>query len=94
MSAVTAACAPANRSSLADHGTGVPAAVRTTLFDPFVSCGKSNGTGLGLAIVNKVVHDHGGSAAVEHTSATGTTFLVKLPRTVNVVSEATLTVNG
>ena len=77
-----------------DHGTGVPAAVRTTLFDPFVSCGKSNGTGLGLAIVNKVIHDHGGSAAVEHTSATGTTFLVKLPRTVNVLNEATLTVKG
>ncbi|MFZ1973995.1 MAG: HAMP domain-containing sensor histidine kinase, partial [Candidatus Acidiferrales bacterium] len=31
-----------------DHGTGVPAAVRATLFDPFVSFGKSNGTGLGL----------------------------------------------
>ncbi|MGA9475103.1 MAG: HAMP domain-containing sensor histidine kinase, partial [Terriglobales bacterium] len=43
-----------------DHGTGVPAAVRATLFDPFVSFGKSNGTGLGLAIVNKVIHDHGG----------------------------------
>ncbi len=76
-----------------DHGTGVPAAVRTTLFDPFVSFGKANGTGLGLAIVNKVVHDHGGSAAIEHTSPLGTTFLVKLPRTVRVLNEATLAVN-
>src|SRR5271156_1955193 len=33
---------------VADHGPGVPAAIRNTLFDPFVSCGKSNGTGLGL----------------------------------------------
>jgi signal transduction histidine kinase len=77
-----------------DHGTGVPPAVRATLFDPFVSFGKSNGTGLGLAIVSKVIRDHGGSAEVEHTSSTGTTFLVKLPRTVRLMSEATLTVNS
>ncbi|MFZ0523774.1 MAG: HAMP domain-containing sensor histidine kinase [Candidatus Acidiferrales bacterium] len=74
-----------------DHGTGVPAAVRATLFDPFVSFGKSNGTGLGLAIVNKVIHDHGGSTTLEHTSPTGTTFLVKLPRTVRVLNEPALT---
>jgi signal transduction histidine kinase len=64
-----------------DHGPGVPAPIRNTLFDPFVSFGKSNGTGLGLAIVIKVIHDHGGSVLVEETSPSGTTFLVKLPRT-------------
>src|SRR5271163_4495394 len=57
-----------------DHGPGVPAVIRETLFDPFVSFGKSNGTGLGLAIVNKVIGDHGGSVKVENTSASGTTF--------------------
>jgi len=76
-----------------DHGPGVPAPVRNTLFDPFVSFGKSNGTGLGLAIVNKVIHDHGGSVAVEDTSPAGTTFLVKLPRAARVLSEATQAVN-
>jgi signal transduction histidine kinase len=50
------------------------------LFDPFVSAGKANGTGLGLAIVSKIIADHGGSVSVENTSASGTTFLVKLPR--------------
>jgi signal transduction histidine kinase len=63
-----------------DHGSGVPSAICHTLFDPFVSFGKSNGTGLGLAIVSKVIHDHGGSVVVEETSITGTTFLVRLPR--------------
>ena len=63
-----------------DHGSGVPSAISQTLFDPFVSSGKSNGTGLGLAIVSKVIHDHGGSVAVEVTSMSGTTFLVRLPR--------------
>jgi signal transduction histidine kinase len=63
-----------------DHGSGVPPAICQTLFDPFVSSGKSNGTGLGLAIVSKVIHDHGGSVAVEATSMSGTTFLVRFPR--------------
>jgi signal transduction histidine kinase len=65
---------------VADNGTGVPESIRSTLFNPFVSSGKTNGTGLGLAIVSKIVHDHGGRATVEHTSGAGTIFLVKLPR--------------
>jgi signal transduction histidine kinase len=63
-----------------DNGSGIPSAVRATLFDPFVSSGKPNGTGLGLAIVNKIVHDHAGSVTVEKTSESGTVFVVKLPR--------------
>jgi signal transduction histidine kinase len=63
-----------------DNGAGIPAGIRNTLFDPFVSSGKPNGTGLGLAIVNKIVHDHDGFVSVEQTSGTGTIFLVKLPR--------------
>jgi signal transduction histidine kinase len=63
-----------------DNGGGIPVGIRATLFDPFVSSGKSNGTGLGLAIVNKIVHDHGGSIAVERTSESGTVFVVNFPR--------------
>lgn len=65
---------------ISDDGPGIPESIRSNLFDPFVSEGKSNGTGLGLAIVSKIVHDHGGSVVVESTSETGTTFLVTLPR--------------
>ena len=36
--------------AISDNGPGVPAAVRTTLFDPFVTAGKPNGTGLGLTL--------------------------------------------
>jgi signal transduction histidine kinase len=75
-----------------DRGSGVPAPIRDTLFDPFVSFGKSTGTGLGLAIVNKVVHDHGGSVTVEETSLLGTTFLVRLPRAVHTSTDAAETV--
>jgi signal transduction histidine kinase len=63
-----------------DNGPGIPAQIRSTLFDPFVSSGKPNGTGLGLAIVNKIVHDHSGSVVVERTSDSGTVFLVSFPR--------------
>ncbi len=65
---------------VSDTGPGIPVPIRGNLFDPFVSAGKPNGTGLGLAIVSKIISDHGGTISVESTSASGTTFLVKLPR--------------
>ncbi len=65
---------------ISDNGPGIPVAIRNNLFDPFVSAGKPNGTGLGLAIVSKIIADHGGTVTVENTSASGTTFFVKLPR--------------
>lgn len=63
-----------------DNGRGIPDIVRERLFEPFVSQGKENGTGLGLTIVQKIVQDHGGLVVVESTSATGTTFVIELPR--------------
>jgi signal transduction histidine kinase len=65
-----------------DNGHGILDPVRDRLFDPFVSYGKENGTGLGLTVVQKIVHDHGGTIAVEKTSYEGTTFLITLPRAV------------
>ncbi len=64
---------------IADNGPGIAAAVRDRLFEPFVSHGKENGTGMGLTVVQKIVQDHGGDVAVEQTSATGTTFILKIP---------------
>ncbi|MGE0405466.1 MAG: ATP-binding protein [Candidatus Korobacteraceae bacterium] len=63
-----------------DNGPGIPESIRNSMFDPFVSAGKSNGTGLGLAIVHKIGSDHGGSVQVEGTSAKGTVMLLRLPR--------------
>jgi signal transduction histidine kinase len=73
---------------VADDGVGIPAAIRSTLFDPFISSGKSNGTGLGLAIVSKVVHDHYGSISVEQTGETGTVFLVRFPRSQSGIGDS------
>lgn len=60
-----------------DNGPGIPEAVRSHLFDPFVTT-KSGGKGLGLALVAKLVGDHGG--VIEFDSEPGrTTFRVMLP---------------
>jgi len=72
---------------VSDNGSGIPASIRDTLFDPFVSSGKSNGTGLGLAIVSKIVHDHGGGVTLARTSEAGTVFLIKLPRARETLDE-------
>ncbi len=60
-----------------DNGAGVPADVRSYLFDPFVTS-KKNGSGLGLALVAKLVGDHGGVIDLESDN-TGTAFKVMLP---------------
>jgi signal transduction histidine kinase len=73
---------------IADDGMGIPAGIRSTLFDPFISSGKSNGTGLGLAIVSKIIHDHYGLVGVEQTGETGTVFLVKFPRSQNGIGDS------
>jgi len=42
-----------------DSGPGVPAALRDTLFEPFVTS-RADGTGLGLSIAREIVQAHGG----------------------------------
>lgn len=70
-----------------DNGVGVPASIRDSLFDPFVSAGKTNGTGMGLAIVNKIVADHAGSIVLEHSSPQGSTFFLRIPRSLTQISD-------
>lgn len=60
-----------------DNGSGVPPAIRDTLFDPCVTA-KEGGKGLGLAIAAKIAHDHGGVLELE-SAASPTRFQVMLP---------------
>lgn len=64
---------------VSDNGPGIPEAIASTLFEPFVSHGKQKGTGLGLTVVHNVMQLHGGDASVEHTGADGTTVLLWFP---------------
>jgi signal transduction histidine kinase len=77
---------------IADNGHGVAAAVRATLFEPFVSHDKENGTGLGLTVVQKIIQDHGGQIVVESTSHAGTVFRLTLP--LHLPADRALSVSG
>lgn len=65
---------------ISDNGPGVPASVRKTLFDPFVTAGKSNGTGLGLTLARRITEDHGGSIRFEESNRERTVFTLSLPK--------------
>jgi signal transduction histidine kinase len=63
-----------------DNGPGVPAGVRSTLFDPFVTTGKPNGTGLGLTLARRVAEEHGGSVCLEESNPDSTVFTLSLTK--------------
>jgi signal transduction histidine kinase len=63
---------------IADTGGGVPEAIKSRIFDSFLS-GRPGGTGLGLAIVKRVVQSHHGDIELLSSSAAGTTFRITLP---------------
>ena len=54
------------RTTIEDHGTGIPAEVRERMFDPFFTTkDRAIGTGLGLSISYSIVQDHCGELSVE-----------------------------
>lgn len=61
-----------------DNGPGIPRAIRSKIFEPFVTRGKKTGTGLGLSNVKEMVDEHGGRIEVR-SSSRGTSFEVVLP---------------
>jgi len=66
------------KASFRDEGCGIPPAMVTKIFDPYVTT-KSTGTGLGLAVAFNNVAQHGGHISVESRVGRGTTFHVYLP---------------
>ena len=64
---------------ISDNGSGVPAALRDHIFEPFVSSKKS-GQGLGLALVQKLVREMNGRVTYDRDEAKGLThFRLHLP---------------
>jgi signal transduction histidine kinase len=66
--------------TILDNGPGIPASVRSTLFDPFVTAGKPNGTGLGLTLARRVAEEHGGSVCLEESNQKRTVFTLSLTK--------------
>jgi signal transduction histidine kinase len=66
------------RLTVSDSGSGIPAAIRSTLFEPFVSTKETTGTGLGLWVSGQIVQRHCGTIRVKSKERVGTTFSVFL----------------
>ncbi|HET9951458.1 MAG TPA: ATP-binding protein [Candidatus Eisenbacteria bacterium] len=64
--------------TVADEGPGLTEEERAQLFVPGFTT-KAQGSGLGLTIAQRIVHDHGGSIAIDSTRGRGTTIRVRVP---------------
>lgn len=75
---------PSVRIEVHDTGTGIPAELRSHIFEPFVQAhggtSGSLGTGLGLWICRHLVQRMGGRIGVESDEGRGSTFWIELPR--------------
>lgn len=63
-----------------DNGTGVPAEIRNSLFQPFVSQGKQKGSGLGLTLAHCIAAEHGGYLNLVSTWPGETIFRMSIAR--------------
>jgi signal transduction histidine kinase len=63
-----------------DNGPGIPASIRRTLFDAFVTAGKPNGTGLGLKLARRIAEEHGGTVRLEESNRERTIFTLSLTK--------------
>lgn len=79
--------------SIKDNGTGIDAATKDRIFEPFFSTkDRSKGTGLGLSIVHRIIKQHGGYIDVESEIGKGSTFTIFLPVSdENVIEPAPVT---
>lgn len=72
------------RISVTDHGSGIPKALESTIFDKFTQADSSDtrqvgGTGLGLNITKAMVEKHNGRISFVSELGVGTTFYFDLP---------------
>ncbi len=63
-----------------DTGPGLPPRAREHLFAAFQGGARKGGSGLGLAIASELVRGHGGRLNLVRSDASGTEFMVHLPK--------------
>jgi signal transduction histidine kinase len=62
-----------------DSGPGIAQEIADSLFEPFVTHGKSHGTGLGLSICKRIIEDHQGKIYARSEPGHGAIFGFTLP---------------
>ena len=68
------------RTTVEDHGSGIPDEIRERVFDPFFTTkDRTQGTGLGLSISRGISKDHHGELCVESEPGEYTRFQLELP---------------
>jgi signal transduction histidine kinase len=68
---------------ISDTGCGIPPEHLSQIFDPFFTTKpQGKGTGLGLSICHGIIHRLGGRITVASKVGQGSSFTIKLPRTV------------
>ena len=70
-----------------DNGSGIPAGLRRSLFEPFKTSGKPGGLGLGLTIAEYVAREYGGRLKLKISRPGCTVFDLKLAKAMLPVSE-------
>ncbi|MCH8915924.1 MAG: PAS domain S-box protein [Thaumarchaeota archaeon] len=68
-----------------DFGPGIPEKSLSKIFDPLFTT-RQVGTGLGLPSCKNIVEKHGGTIEVKTRIDEGTTFVIKLPKKLNLVA--------
>jgi PAS domain S-box-containing protein len=64
-----------------DTGHGIAPTILEQIFDPFFTTKKpGEGTGMGLSVVHGIVQSHGGLVTVESEVGSGSTFVIRLPK--------------
>ena len=74
--------------TVSDTGPGLPAKARDHLFQAFQGGARADGFGLGLAIAAELVRGHGGRLDLQRSDASGTVFVIRLPRQIEAIGIA------
>jgi signal transduction histidine kinase len=75
---------PRTRLTIADTGSGIPATLLPSIFEPFITTKGETGTGLGLWVTSEIVRRNGWSIRVRSHSGgrlSGTVFIIAMPVT-------------